>query len=173
MHPSRSSDAVGWAPCSENLTPAMLFFAVFALIALVFCCHLTPIRFSMPCRCGDHPALLRACQSGRQVVPVFILDDDLHGPGACSSAAVLGAAAALRQQLQSLGSNLVFRRGSSAQELKAIVDEVGASCVVAQDDVEHAWVSCERARSTDILSPSAGDVTAPIYAGRSDLEGRV
>jgi len=110
----------------------------------------TPIIlwFRQDLRLADNPALNHAEVSGRPVIPVYILDE---GPavrriGGASrwwldkSLRALGAALAER------GGTLILRRGDSEAELRRLIEETGATCVLMNRLFEpDAW-----ARDADV-----------------------
>ncbi|WP_298100641.1 deoxyribodipyrimidine photo-lyase [Brevundimonas sp.] len=86
--------------------------------------------FRRDLRLADNPALTHAVETGRPVIPVYILD-----PGAAASTG--GASRwwldkslrALDASLRELGSRLILRRGDSEAELRRLIREAGASTV--------------------------------------------
>ncbi len=77
-------------------------------------------------RLSDHPALTKATCSGRPVIPVFILDEVAESFGAAPKWRLGEAITAFRTQLESLGSQLILRRGEAATTLEALAHETGA-----------------------------------------------
>jgi deoxyribodipyrimidine photo-lyase len=78
-------------------------------------------------RLADNPALMAAVESGRPVVPVFILDDGTAGVrplGAASRWWLHNSLVALDKDLQALGSRLVLRRGRA----EAVLPDLAAEC---------------------------------------------
>lgn len=86
--------------------------------------------FRRDLRLADNPALTHAVETGRPVIPVYILD-----PGAAASTG--GASRwwldkslrALDASLRELGSRLILRRGDSEAELRRLIREAGAGTV--------------------------------------------
>ena len=87
--------------------------------------------FRQDLRLADNPALAHAVETGRPILPVYILD---QGAAALS----IGAASlwwldkslrALDASLRALGSRLILRRGDSEAELRHLIDETGADAV--------------------------------------------
>ncbi|MGD0105380.1 MAG: deoxyribodipyrimidine photo-lyase, partial [Rhodopila sp.] len=71
-----------------------------------------------------------AIETGRPVIPVFILDDPSAGswaPGGASRWWLHHSLAALRQSLAGRGAELTLRRGDSVAIIAEIVDETGAA----------------------------------------------
>jgi deoxyribodipyrimidine photo-lyase len=90
--------------------------------------------FRQDLRLVDQPALVAAVETGRPVIPVFVLDDE--GPGAYAPAGASRwwlhhSLIALDASLRAKGSRLVLRRGHSADVIAAIAAETGASAVHA------------------------------------------
>lgn len=87
------------------------------------------VWFRKDLRLEDNPALVAATQTGRPVLPLYVLDSD-H-PEACPS----GAASAvwlhhsLKNLSESLSGNLVLRKGASEDILQDIVRTTGAQAV--------------------------------------------
>ena len=87
--------------------------------------------FRQDLRLADNPALTHAAETGRPVLPVYILD---QGPAAVP----MGAASlwwldkslrALDAALRDRGSRLILRRGDSEAELRRLIQETGADAV--------------------------------------------
>ncbi|ASG20073.1 cryptochrome/photolyase family protein [Nitrospirillum viridazoti] len=91
------------------------------------------VWFRQDLRLADNPALGHAAQSGRPVVPVYILDDHTPGPWAPGGASrwwLHHSLAALSGALAGLGCPLILRRGRADVALRALVRETGAEAVV-------------------------------------------
>jgi deoxyribodipyrimidine photo-lyase len=83
-------------------------------------------------RVSDNPALREAVDSGRPVLPVYVLDDagDTGRPlGAASRWWLHHSLVALDASLRKRGSRLVLRHGDGAEEIAAVVRETGAGLV--------------------------------------------
>ena len=81
------------------------------------------VWFRQDLRLGDNPALTHAAQTGRAIIPLYILD---QGPGVRP----MGAASlwwldkslrALDATLRARGSRLILRRGDSEAELRRLI----------------------------------------------------
>src|SRR3954453_8933548 len=84
-------------------------------------------------RLADHAALHAAIETGRPVLPVFILDDAAPGPwkpGGASRWWLHHSLEALGQALTRLGASLVLRPGDSVTVLSDLVRETGAADVL-------------------------------------------
>lgn len=86
--------------------------------------------FRRDLRLDDLPMLAAAMQSGRPVLPVFILDDETRALGAASLLRLDLALAAFAARLEAAGSRLILRQGSALPELRRIVSETGAAGVL-------------------------------------------
>lgn len=85
--------------------------------------------FRRDLRLSDHPALAAACASGQPVIPVAICDDQTRALG-CAPQWRLGQGLGhLANQLQNRGSRLILRRGDALEQLRALMDETGATSV--------------------------------------------
>jgi deoxyribodipyrimidine photo-lyase len=88
-------------------------------------------------RLADNPALSAAVQSGRPVLPVYILDDDAPTREKMARWRMGGASrwwlylnlASLGKSLAKAGSPLILRRGAAEQELEKLRKETGAGAV--------------------------------------------
>ena len=91
----------------------------------------TPIImwFRRDLRLADHPALTQAAESGRPVIPIFILDEVTERQGAAARFRLGLSVASLQQQLERIGSRLILRRGKACDVLRDLVAETGAGSV--------------------------------------------
>ncbi len=80
-------------------------------------------------RLADNPVLQNCIESGRPIIPVFILDEVFEGYGACPLWRFGLGAEAFGETLAALGSKLIFRRGKALDVLQALVAETGADMV--------------------------------------------
>ncbi len=88
--------------------------------------------FRQDLRLADNPGLTAAAEGGGTVVPVYILDDQEEAPwrpGGAGRWWLHGSLQALDDDLRSLGSRLILRRGPAAETLAAMVAETGAAAV--------------------------------------------
>lgn len=89
-------------------------------------------------RLSDNQALAAALAYADRVVPVFIFDPVLlASPSSSTSrlAFLLGGLRQLDADLRARGSYLVLRRGDPAHELKALLTEIGADAIFAEEDI--------------------------------------
>ena len=92
------------------------------------------VWFRSDLRLSDNPALIKALESGRPVVPVFLLDEETDGVrrlGAASRWWLHYSLHALDASLRRLGSRLILRRGPAEK----VIGELVAECA---DDVQIA-----------------------------------
>ena len=88
------------------------------------------VWFRQDLRLADHQALAAAVETGRPVLPVYILDDDSPGEWATGGAArwwLHGSLQALDNSLRARGATLVLRRGQAASAIPALMAETGAA----------------------------------------------
>lgn len=89
------------------------------------------VWFREDLRLSDNPALSAALETGRPVVPLYILDEQTEGlrqPGAASLWWLHHSLASLSESISKLGAGLILRRGATA----AILDEI-----IAETEAEH------------------------------------
>lgn len=90
------------------------------------------VWFRNDLRLSDNPALTRALEAGRAVVPVFVLDEETQGLRRLGGAArwwLHHSLSALDASLRRLGSRLVLRRGPAEKVLTELAAECGAVAV--------------------------------------------
>ncbi|CAN5204009.1 deoxyribodipyrimidine photo-lyase [soil metagenome] len=126
--------------------------------------------FRRDLRLADNAALHAAAQSGRPVIPVFVLDlDQPAAPGAAGLWWLDKSLAALGEALKAAGSPLILRKGHSVEILRELAKDTGATqlffgrsyaggdaqveAAVAADGVE--VVACEGS----LLSPPGSVLT--------------
>ena len=83
-------------------------------------------------RLQDHPALHAAILEGKQILPVYIWDPEEGGqwsPGAASRWWLHHALLSLSEDIQSLGGNLILRKGKAAEILPSLAKEQNISKV--------------------------------------------
>ncbi|HST92899.1 MAG TPA: deoxyribodipyrimidine photo-lyase [Brevundimonas sp.] len=87
--------------------------------------------FRQDLRLADNPALNHAADTGRPILPVYILDQGtrVKPPGAASLWWLDKSLRALDASLQARGSRLILRRGDSEAELHGLIDETGSDAV--------------------------------------------
>jgi deoxyribodipyrimidine photo-lyase len=88
--------------------------------------------FRRDLRLADNPALTAAVETGRPVLPLFILDEESDGIrplGGASKWWLHQSLASLGQSLKARGSSLILRRGPAAEVIDALLEETGSSAV--------------------------------------------
>ena len=86
--------------------------------------------FRRDLRLADNPALTHAVETGRPVIPVYILDQGAATPmGGASLWWLDKSLRALDAALSAIGSRLILRRGDSEAELRRLIREAGAGTV--------------------------------------------
>ncbi len=111
-------------------------------------------------RLADNPALHAAAETGRPILPVFILDDEDAGgrrPGGASRWWLHHSLDRLAAALAERGLPLVLRRGSAADALDRLVSESGASAVYWNRRYE-PWATERDGRIKDSLKKRGLDV---------------
>ena len=90
------------------------------------------VWFRQDLRVSDNPAFMAAADSGRPVIPVYILDDDTPGdwmPGGAARWWLHHSLAVLGETLESMGASLVLRRGNAKTGIADLVNECDAAGV--------------------------------------------
>ena len=83
-------------------------------------------------RVADHPALSAAAETGRAVLPLYVLDVDTPGTWAVGGASLWWlhhSLAALSGSLEDIGSKLILRQGRGPDIVQGLAREHGASAV--------------------------------------------
>ncbi|WP_312488589.1 deoxyribodipyrimidine photo-lyase [Sphingomonas sp.] len=103
------------------------------------------VWFRQDLRLHDQPALLAAAGAG-PVIPVYILDDDGPGDwrmGGAQRYWLHHSLTSLDDDLKTLGSRLILRRGPAVAVLAALVEETGAETIHAIRHYEPWWRKAE------------------------------
>ena len=114
------------------------------------------VWFRRDLRLSDNPALAWARETGRPVVPFFVLDDEESRIGGASRWWLHGSLSALGEDLARIGSGLVLRQGSASTVIAALARETGATGIVWNRLYEPALVRLVRRQgsaSTVIAEP--------------------
>jgi deoxyribodipyrimidine photo-lyase len=95
------------------------------------------VWFRRDLRLDDNPALGRAVESGRPIVPLVVDDPGLRGPKVAPRRVERydSAVVALDRDLRQIGGRLIVRSGEAADVVPALVLEVGADEVIATRDL--------------------------------------
>ncbi|KAL3153511.1 hypothetical protein ABBQ38_011843 [Trebouxia sp. C0009 RCD-2024] len=102
----------------------------------------TLVWFKHDLRLDDHPGLQEAVTAGTSLVPVFCFDPSQLGHLLRASRGLeglLGAVKALKQGFQQLGSDLVILWGPPEEQLPMLVDQLQASSLILEEEVEYRW----------------------------------
>ena len=108
------------------------------------------VVFTRDLRVHDNPALHAAAESADRIVPLFVLDDAIlssafNRPN--RAAFLADSLADLDGSLRRLGGRLVVRRGSIADEVAKVAEEIGAAAVhIAADYTGYARARDRRLR---------------------------
>lgn len=88
--------------------------------------------FRRDLRLADNPALNHAAETGRPVIPVFILDEAGDGRplGAASKWWLDKSLRALSASLSERGARLILRRGDSEAQLRRLIEQTGADTLL-------------------------------------------
>jgi len=124
------------------------------------------VWFRRDLRLADNPALRAAAESGRALVPLFILDEEtpgLRGLGGAARWWLHHALAALDGALGDRGARLLLKRGAAAEVLPAVVEETGATAVYWNRCYEPAAVACDRCLKAELRA--AGLAVESFNAG--------
>lgn len=118
--------------------------------------------FRRDLRLADHPMLAAALDSGRPLLPVFILDPETEAIGAAAKWRLGEGIAAFARALEALGSRLVLRRGPALEVLQALARETGAEGVRWSRLYDPASVARDRQVKAALR---AGGLSAESHAG--------
>lgn len=95
------------------------------------------VWFRRDLRVTDHTALAHALSEDAEIVPVFVLNDDiLAASGTPLTCFFMESLKALRGNLAHLGAGLVVRRGDFTSELLKLADEIQADALFFNRDYE-------------------------------------
>lgn len=95
------------------------------------------VWFRQDLRLADNPALVHAAESGRPILPLFVLDDEAPGqwrPGGASRWWLHHSLTALAANMDERGGKLLFRRGKADEVLPQVIEASGAGAI--------AWNRC-------------------------------
>jgi deoxyribodipyrimidine photo-lyase len=98
------------------------------------------VLFTRDLRVHDNAALYEASRSAAQIVPLFVLDDELlHGSGTNRVSFLLDALADLRRSLRERGADLLVLRGDPVEQTLRAARATGAEAIfVGADASPHA-----------------------------------
>ncbi len=118
--------------------------------------------FRRDLRLSDHPALAAAAQSGRPVLPVFVLDEQAQSLGAAPKWRLGLGLEAFARTLGRMGSRLILRRGNPLDVIAALADEVGAGAVYWSRAYDPASIKRDTRIKTALTRKG---ITARSFAG--------
>src|SRR5512144_154853 len=104
------------------------------------------VWFRQDLRIRDQAALAAAAESGRSVVPLYVLDDVTAGAwrvGGASRWWLHGSLAALSADLARLGAPLTLRRGPAHEVVAAVARGIDAAAVFCTRHVEPHWQAAD------------------------------
>jgi deoxyribodipyrimidine photo-lyase len=109
--------------------------------------------FRRDLRLRDNPALLAAVETGRPIIPLFVLQEaeDIRLAGAASLWWLDKSLRVLKRDLERLGSTLVLRRGDAAQIVLDIVERTGAASVYWNRLYDGGAVKRDTSLKTDLI----------------------
>lgn len=101
------------------------------------------VWFKTDLRLTDNETLLRAIRSSEEIIPVYFLEPSQFKPdkegkrkiGYWRAKFILESCTALKQQLQAMGSDLLFMEGRATDELQNLVRKYGVKKVFAKREV--------------------------------------
>jgi deoxyribodipyrimidine photo-lyase len=124
----------------------------------------TIVLFTRDLRVHDHPALVRAVETSREIVPLFVMDPDLLGSSPNRDRFLLECLADLDASLQRLGGRLFVRRGPVAAQVREVAVRSGSTRVLVSEDVSTYAVRRER-ELAEALSAAGIDLT--VFPGNA------
>jgi len=128
------------------------------------------VWFRQVMRLADHPALVAAVETGKPVVPVYILDNDAPGKWRLGGARrwwLHHSIAALDRALRDRGSRLVLRHGPTIEHLRDLAGQLGATEIYATRSLE-PWAREQEAQIHAALS--SGGVQLKLFPGTTLFE---
>ncbi|QJE71946.1 deoxyribodipyrimidine photo-lyase [Aerophototrophica crusticola] len=120
------------------------------------------VWFRQDLRLADNPALAHAVESGRPVIPLFVLDDLTPGewkPGGASRWWLHHSLAALRDGLARLGAPLVLRRGPADVVVGKLAAETGAALVTWNRNYDPASIERDSRLKAELQKSSVEAVS--------------
>ncbi len=109
------------------------------------------VWFRNDLRLEDNPALHAARACGAPVVALYVLDENLsYAPGAASRWWLHHSLKSLSEALEKAGASLVLRRGESAESVKSVIAETGASHVFWNRRYEGPLVDTDKALKAEL-----------------------
>jgi len=150
--PARSMDVLKTTPTSGIMTSASVAPVI--------------LWFRDDLRLADHAALHAAVETGRPILPVFILDDvssDSWALGGASRWWLHYSLVSLQESLMARGSGLTLRRGDSVKVITELADHVGAAEVFTGGSAEPWERRADQAASEALEVPLHRMRTATLF----------
>ena len=113
----------------------------------------TIVWFRQDLRLSDNPALSSAIERGGPIIPLFILDDAAAGDWTIGGAGrwwLHQSLSALDESFRQRGGQLILRRGSAPEILRAVIDASGADAVYWNRCYEPDSISRDRSLKSDL-----------------------
>lgn len=126
------------------------------------------VWFRQDLRLADNAALLKAAETGRPIVPLFVLDDETAGKWSSGGATrwwLHKSLEALRADLEGLGAKLVLRKGRQSEVIPAVARDVGAAAVYFNRQYEPWAAKAETAVREDLTSAGTARIEVRRFAG--------
>lgn len=110
------------------------------------------VWFRKDLRIADNPALRHAAESGRPVIPLYILDQtpDVRPMGGASLWWLDKSLKSLARDLEALGTRLILRKGVAAEALDDVIAQSGATCVLWNRLYDQASIDRDAAIKADL-----------------------
>jgi len=103
--------------------------------------------FRRDLRIADNTALWHAAETGRPLIPVYLLSDwkkEHHWTGPNRQHFLCGCIESLAKNLNELGGNLILRQGTAVAELRKLIEETGATALYYNTDPDPFGKSVEK-----------------------------
>jgi deoxyribodipyrimidine photo-lyase len=105
--------------------------------------HPVIVWFRNDLRAHDHPALVAAAQTGRPIIPIFILDEDARALGGASRWWLHHSLKSLEKSLGGLGATLLLHRGNSHEILQQLTLHTQATAIYYNKSADPSGVDQE------------------------------
>jgi len=124
------------------------------------------VLFTRDLRVHDQPALAAACRRAQRVVPLFVFDETILSSRYAAPNRLrhlLDALADLRTNLRARGGELLIRRGELVDQVRGVVEQVGADELHLAADV--SAYARRRERRLLALADEAGHLDVHVHEG--------
>jgi len=112
-------------------------------------------------RLDDNPVLAAASQSGRPVIPVFVLDAQGHSLGAAAKWRLGKGLECFAETLERVGSALILRSGEVGPCVRALIRETGACAVYWSRAYDADGIARDTALKSDLRAEGIEAVSFP------------